>query len=80
MRERVHHPAGTRELQQLLRIPREERVAFRRHLKALVGSGDLIQKQALDAGMITLRHSGLRKVRQGLTTVEEVLAVVADQE
>jgi ribonuclease R len=43
MRERVHHPAGTRELLQLLKIPREERVAFKRHLKALVGSGELIQ-------------------------------------
>ena len=44
------------------------------------GAGDLIQKQALGAGMITLRQSGLRKVAQGVTTVEEVLAVVADQE
>ena len=43
MRERVHHPAGTRELLQLLKIPREDRVSFRRHLKALVASGDLIQ-------------------------------------
>jgi ribonuclease R len=43
MRERVHHPAGTRELLQLLKIPREERVAFKRHLKALVASGELIQ-------------------------------------
>src|SRR5436190_14682127 len=43
MRERVHHPAVTRELLQLLKIPREERVAFKRHLKALVASGELIQ-------------------------------------
>src|SRR4029453_16510351 len=43
MRERVHHPAGTRELLQLLKIPREERVSFKRHLKGLVASGDLIQ-------------------------------------
>jgi ribonuclease R len=43
MRDRVHHPAGTRELLQLLKIPREERATFRRHLKALVASGDLIQ-------------------------------------
>src|SRR5213595_2257660 len=43
MRERVHHPAGTRELLQLLKIPREERVGFKRHLKALVASGELIQ-------------------------------------
>jgi ribonuclease R len=43
MRERVHHPAGTRELLQLLKIPTEERASFRRHLKSLVAAGDLIQ-------------------------------------
>lgn len=43
MRDRVHHPAGTRELLQLLRIPREERASFKRHLKTLVSSGELIQ-------------------------------------
>jgi ribonuclease R len=43
MRERVHHPAGTRELLQILKIPREERASFRRHLKALVAEGHLIQ-------------------------------------
>src|SRR5436305_13682617 len=43
MRDRVHHPAGTRELLQLLDIPREERSTFRRHLKALVADGELIQ-------------------------------------
>jgi ribonuclease R len=43
MRERVHHPAGTRELLQLLKIPREERVTFKRHLEALVSAGELIQ-------------------------------------
>jgi ribonuclease R len=43
MRERVHHPAGVRELLQLLKIPREERVGFKRHLKALVSAGELIQ-------------------------------------
>lgn len=43
MRDRVHHPAGTRELLQLLKIPREERATFRRHLKSLVAAGDLIQ-------------------------------------
>src|SRR6188508_248823 len=43
MRERVHHPAGPRELLQLLKIPREERASFKRHLKSLVASGDLIQ-------------------------------------
>src|SRR5881394_2233245 len=43
MRERVHHPAGMRELLQVLRIPRDERTAFKRHIKSLVASGDLIQ-------------------------------------
>jgi ribonuclease R len=43
MRERVHHPAGMRELLQILKIPREERTTFKRHVKSLVSSGDLIQ-------------------------------------
>jgi len=43
MRERVHHPAGMRELLQILKVPRDERTSFRRHIKSLVGSGDLIQ-------------------------------------
>src|SRR6478672_11327242 len=43
MRERVHHPAGMRELLQILKIPREERTTFKRHVKSLVASGDLIQ-------------------------------------
>ncbi|HUR35024.1 MAG TPA: ribonuclease R [Vicinamibacterales bacterium] len=43
MRERVHHPAGTRELLQLLKIPKEERASFRRQLKSLVADGDLIK-------------------------------------
>ena len=52
-------------------------------VRDLVLSGaapDRIQKLALDVGMISLRTSALRKVTQGVTTVEEVLAVVADQE
>src|SRR5262249_21483028 len=43
MRERVHHPAGARELLQILKVPREERATFRRLIKSLVDSGDLIQ-------------------------------------
>jgi ribonuclease R len=43
MRERVHHPAGMRELLQVLKIPREERTSFKRHIKSLVSSGELIQ-------------------------------------
>ena len=43
MRERVHHPAGIRELLQTLKVPRDERASFKRHIKSLVSSGDLIQ-------------------------------------
>ncbi len=43
MRERVHHPAAMRELLQVLKIPRDDRTAFKRHIKTLVASGELIQ-------------------------------------
>ncbi len=43
MRERVQHPATPRELLSELRIPREERVAFKRNLRNLVNDGALIQ-------------------------------------
>ncbi|HLG57076.1 MAG TPA: ribonuclease R [Vicinamibacterales bacterium] len=43
IRETVHHPATARELTQLLRVPREARAAFKRQLKAMVSSGDLLQ-------------------------------------
>jgi type IV pilus assembly protein PilB len=32
-----------------------------------------IKKKAIEEGMLTLRMSGLEKIRQGITTVEEVL-------
>src|SRR6266576_539796 len=43
VRERVHHPAGIRELLQILKVPRDERTTFKRHVKSLLASGDLIQ-------------------------------------
>ena len=43
MRERVPHPATPRELLRDLRIPREERAAFKRNLRNLVNDGALIQ-------------------------------------
>ena len=43
IREHVHHPATARELSQVLRVPREERATFKRHLKALVTDGELLQ-------------------------------------
>ncbi len=38
-------------------------------------SSDLIRKQAVASGMKTLRQSGWEKVKQGMTTIEEVLRV-----
>jgi type IV pilus assembly protein PilB len=39
----------------------------------LVGASGLeLRRKAIEEGMITLRQSGLRKVREGMTTIEEV--------
>jgi type IV pilus assembly protein PilB len=39
----------------------------------LVGASSLeLRRKAIDEGMITLRQSGLRKVKEGVTTIEEV--------
>jgi ribonuclease R len=43
IREKVHHPATARELSQVLKIPREERATFKRHLTSLVADGELLQ-------------------------------------
>ncbi|MCC7007622.1 MAG: ribonuclease R [Acidobacteria bacterium] len=43
IRDRADHPATARELLRLLRIPREERATFRRHLRSLVNAGSLIE-------------------------------------
>jgi ribonuclease R len=51
MRERVHHPAGMRELLQVLKIPRDGRTSFTRHIKSLVGSGELIQTRGHRFGL-----------------------------
>lgn len=37
-----------------------------------------LRRIAANDGMITLRHDGFRKVREGITTVEEVLHIVGD--
>jgi ribonuclease R len=43
IRQHVHHPATARDLMRMLRIPRDERISFRRRLKALVNAGELLQ-------------------------------------
>ena len=42
IKERLQHPTTSRELARVLRVPREEHVAFKRQLKALVNAGDLV--------------------------------------
>ena len=40
----------------------------------LVGASGLeLRRKAIEEGMLTLRMSGLRKVKEGMTTVEEVV-------
>ena len=40
----------------------------------LVGASGLeLRRKAIEEGMITLRQSGLRKVKDGITTMEEVV-------
>ena len=40
----------------------------------LVGASAIeLRRKAVDEGMLTLRHSGLRKVKDGVTTIEEVV-------
>jgi type IV pilus assembly protein PilB len=40
----------------------------------LVGASALeLRRKAVDEGMITLRNSGLRKVEEGVTTIEEIV-------
>jgi type IV pilus assembly protein PilB len=42
--------------------------------------GDTLRHHAIESGMVTLRQAGFRRAVQGQTTIEEILAVVADQE
>ena len=43
IRSKLDHPASVRELMQRLRVPREQRVGFRRRLESLVDEGALIK-------------------------------------
>jgi ribonuclease R len=83
MRERVHHPAGMRELLQILKVPRDERTTFKRHIKTLVGSGELIhirghrfglaEKMDLHVGRLQAHPSGY-----GFVTPERALDAGGD--
>ena len=45
LREDVRRPATARDLIRTLGVPREERVAFKRHLTALVDAGELVRQR-----------------------------------
>jgi type IV pilus assembly protein PilB len=44
-----------------------------RELIIIGASAMELRKKAIDLGMITLRESGLYKIREGITTIEEVV-------
>ena len=51
IRSRVDHPASVAELVRVLRVPREERPAFRRRLRQLVASGALVETRGGQYGL-----------------------------
>jgi len=60
------------------RIGIHELLSINDELRDAVVAGDSInelRRIACESGMATIRHDGLRKVREGITTVEEVLHV-----
>jgi type IV pilus assembly protein PilB len=48
-----------------------------RELILLSASGLELKRKAIEEGMISLRRSGLRKVMDGVTTIEEVVRETA---
>jgi type IV pilus assembly protein PilB len=58
------------------RVGLYEVMAIAEELRELIlvgASGMELRRKAVDEGMLTLRMSGLRKVKDGVTTVEEVV-------
>jgi ribonuclease R len=51
MRDKIAHPATSRELVKTLKIPQDERATFRRLLKSLVTSGDVVQTKGGRLGL-----------------------------
>jgi type IV pilus assembly protein PilB len=58
-----------------------EVMPMKEEVKELVlsrSSSSEIKKEAMRLGMKTLRQSGIHKVKEGLTTIEEVLRATMD--
>jgi type IV pilus assembly protein PilB len=58
------------------RIGLYEVLQFSDEIREMVLSGSTsieLKRKAIEEGMVSLRQSGLQKIRQGVTTLEEVL-------
>ena len=42
-------------------------------------SADEIKRLAVDSGMVTLMRDGIEKIKDGVTTVEEILRVTREE-
>ena len=71
VRERVHHPAGTKELLQLCRVPKEERATFRRLVKALVKAGAVAVSEDEKKRSTDLRFPGGVTAEVAMARVEK---------
>ncbi|MFQ5901311.1 MAG: type II secretion system protein GspE, partial [Thermodesulfobacteriota bacterium] len=49
-----------------------------RHLIVEKNGADVIRRMAVKSGMTTLREDGWEKIRQGITTIEEVIRVTEE--
>src|SRR5215204_1610017 len=66
MREKVTHPATPRELTKALKVPQEERPTFRRLLKSLVTTGELVQTKAgRDAPDVYVSATNIKEAMHG---------------
>lgn len=61
------------------RVPIIEMMGINKRIRELIGkrtSYQEIRKTAIESGMVTLQQNGMKKVEKGLTSIEEVLAVI----
>ena len=56
LRDRAHHPATIRELMRVLKIPRTDRLRFRRQIARLVAAGDLVRIRGNRYGLTDRMH------------------------
>ncbi len=81
--KKFYRPGGCNMCRQLGyrgRIALHELLVMGPELRALISQGvndeDVIEKVAVEQGMITIKQDGVNKARQGLTSLEEVMKAV----